>query len=425
MLKCSQWRPVVSLSDFPEEYQGHGEYHGQYSYNGRGMPKRSVVLSSRSSKKEGGDAKGFVADLFRSHAWKVTLPPLRAAGGPDLIVAQGATRFAVEVKALSEGRPDRVIPLLSQAILQSQAASAALGNVLPMAVICVEEASPSLLQHVQAFAERYAREMSIGIVSKNGVRLFRGPGLEGLNALPVERARNAAPVASQAVNLFSDLSQWMLKALLARELPEGLISAPRRSCRSGADLAEAAQVSAMSASRFLSQLRHEGFLDESSSQIVLVRREELFRRWRAAAMRPSLEVPMRFLLRAPVQQQIHAVLKQHPDDACLGLFAAADALHIGHVSGVPACVYVRKLPRPGGVGWPGLAASPQERPDFILRQAAFPESTFRGAVHREDVAVSDVIQIWLDVANHPSRGAEQAQHVYDKVLRPMIKRGTE
>ncbi|MGJ7498435.1 RpiR family transcriptional regulator [Variovorax sp. RT4R15] len=380
-------------------------------------------MSSRASKKGGGHAEEFVSDLFRSHAWKVIVPPHRDAGGPDLIVAQGATRFAVQVKALSEGRHDRVIPLLSQAILQSHVASEELGNALPLAVICVTEASPSLLRHVEAFAERYARDVSFGIVSEDGVRLFRGPGLEGLNAMPGERARNAAPIVPQAVNLFSDLSQWMLKALLARELPECLIGAPRGAYRSGADLAEAAQVSAMSASRFLSQLSNEGFLDDSSSQIVLVRREELFRRWRAAAMRPRLEVPMRFLLRAPVQQQIQAVLRQHSEDACLGLFAAADTLHIDHVSGVPAYVYVRKLPRPGAAGWPGLAASPQERPDFILRQASFPESTFRGAVHREGMAVSDVIQIWLDVANHPSRGAEQAQHVYDKVLRPMIERG--
>lgn len=382
-------------------------------------------MSSRASKKLGGYADEFVADIFRSHAWKVTVPPMSAASGPDLIVAQGATRFAVEIKALSESRPDRVIPLLSQAILQSQAASAELGNALPLAVICVEEASPSLLQHVEAFAERYARDVPFGIVAEDGVRLFRGPGLEGLNALPSERGRNAASVAPQTVNLFSDLNQWMLKALLARELPEGLVGAPRKGYRTGADLAEAAHVSAMSASRFLSQLRHEGFLDESASQIVLVRREELFRRWSAAVMRPCPEMPMRFLLRAPVQQQIQAVLKRHSEDACLGLFAAADTLHIGHVSGVPAYVYVRKQPRSDAVGWPGLAVSPQERPDFILRQASFPESTFRGAVHRDGMAVADVIQIWLDVANHPSRGAEQAQHVYDKVLRPMIKRGTE
>jgi len=32
-----------------------------------------------------------------------------------------------------------------------------------------------------------------------------------------------------------------------------------------------------------------------------------------------------------------------------------------------------------------------------------------------------VIQVWLDVVNHPTRGAEQADHIYRKVLQPMVE----
>jgi len=34
--------------------------------------------------------------------------------------------------------------------------------------------------------------------------------------------------------------------------------------------------------------------------------------------------------------------------------------------------------------------------------------------------VSDIIQVWLDVVNHPSRGEEQAKLIYEKILRPII-----
>jgi hypothetical protein len=68
-------------------------------------------------------------------------------------------------------------------------------------------------------------------------------------------------------------------------------------------------------------------------------------------------------------------------------------------------------------------ASPSEAPHLILRQALSPQSTLRGAVHRDGLIVSDVIQIWLDVANHPSRGEEQANLIYQKLLRPIIDNG--
>lgn len=65
--------------------------------------------------------------------------------------------------------------------------------------------------------------------------------------------------------------------------------------------------------------------------------------------------------------------------------------------------------------------APSEAPDIVLRQALFPQSTFRGAVHRDGLIVADVIQVWLDVAHHPARGEEQAELIYQKVLRPIVE----
>jgi hypothetical protein len=59
-------------------------------------------------------------------------------------------------------------------------------------------------------------------------------------------------------------------------------------------------------------------------------------------------------------------------------------------------------------------------PDLIVRQALSPKSVFRGAVHHNGSIVSDVIQVWLDVANHPSRGEEQANLIYEKAIRPIV-----
>ena len=52
-----------------------------------------------------------------------------------------AVEGVVEVKAASEGRSDRVIPLLSQAILQAQAYSRVMNKVRPLAVVMVGDVS--------------------------------------------------------------------------------------------------------------------------------------------------------------------------------------------------------------------------------------------------------------------------------------------
>lgn len=363
-------------------------------------------------------AEQYVAAFFRAQKWFVEVPP--HVSNANLIIRRRKQRFVVEIKAVSESRPDRVLPMLSMAILQAQASAKEFNNALPLAIVYVPKASPALAKHVDAFAQRYAQDVPVGLISGSGERYFSGGALQELNQLPEESRRSTTPRPQQAINLFSDLNQWMLKLLLARELPEGMLNAPRKEFRNGSDLAEVAHVSAMSASRFLQQLRREGYLSDSSPYLKLVRCEELFRRWGAAAMRSGPEMPCRFLLRVPIAQQIRGLLGKHPEDACLGLFAAADVLNMGHVGGVPPYIYVHRLPQVGSPEWPELMAALSERPDLILRQAPFPQSTFRGAIDRNGLMVTDVIQTWLDTMHHPTRGAEQANLIYEKVLSRIV-----
>lgn len=365
-------------------------------------------------------AEDLVAEVFSAHGWNVDRRLDIGSFEPDFLVRKGRQAFVVEVKAHSEGRGDRVIPLLSHAILQSRAYAGAL-KVHPMAVVYVRDASPSLISQVGRFAKDYANDVAIGIVSENGVRYFVGPGLEDLNAEPGMVRRGPAQSAHRAPNLFSDLNQWMLKVLLAPEIPEPLLSAPRGRYRNVSELAKAANVSVMSAFRFHEQLREAGFVDESSPYLNLVRRPELFRRWQAESRRAlPHEVPMRFLIRGSLEQQLHRFVSNH--ESCLALFAAADALRLGHVKGVLPYVYVAKLSDLQLRSWSGLVAvAPGERPDIMVRKAPAPKSVFRGMVDERDVACCDVIQVWLDVAAHPSRGEEQAELVYRKVLRPVVE----
>lgn len=366
-----------------------------------------------------------MAGLFDANGWQVEMEEPGRQPGPALQIQRGLRRLTVEIKAPAEGRVDRVIPLLAQAILQAQTYASATPGAQPLAIIYLEDASETLIGQVGTFVDNYASSTAIGLVTKSGARYFRDPGLElnALNAAPsAPSRRQTSPVGAQ-VNLFSDLNQWMLKVLLASDLPPELLKAPRDPFRTGAEFAQAAGVSTMSASRLLQQLRLEGYLDESSPTLRLVRREELLRRWQAASMKSPIQMPMRFVLKASVEKQLHQLLLSDPRQICLGLFSAANELRLGHVSGVPPHVYVPRLSRLEDKMWRGLVATPGGAPDLIVREAASPQSTFRGAVMRDGMGCADVIQTWLDVAGHPTRGEEQAAVIYNQVLRPHLLDG--
>ncbi|MFN8096158.1 MAG: RpiR family transcriptional regulator [Vicinamibacteria bacterium] len=354
--------------------------------------------------------------LFEAEGWRV-----REGHGDDgahLIVRKRGVQYAVETKSAPEGRADRLVPLVAQAVLQ--AAQLACRSSAPLAVVAAPRIPRRVADQVLAFAERYAPGAAVGVIDFEGLALFRGPRLENLN---VDAVR---PVAIHSVRqsgqLFSDLNQWMLKVLLAPELPESLLAAPRGRYRNASQLARAADVSVMSAFRFVQQLEREGFLHESASHLSLVRRQELFGRWQALASRSSQDVPMRFVLPGDNSGKLRGMLAG--GRACLALFAAADALGLGFVSGVPPYVYLQRL-RPGNLAaWRNLRpCAPGEPPDLILRRAPAPEAVFRGLVRPEGMAACDVLQVWLDVGSHPSRGQEQADMIRRRVLHRLIEEG--
>jgi hypothetical protein len=212
----------------------------------------------------------------------------------------------------------------------------------------------------------------------------------------------------------------MLKVLLAPELPESLLSAPRGEYRHASQLARSANVSVMSAYRFVQLLQAEGYLHEAEPYLKLVRREELFRRWQVSAERPVKEVPMRYLLPGNVSVKLQRMLEG--GRACLALFAAAKALKLGLVEGVPPYVYVERIQPTNLAAWKSLrVCEPGESPDVILRQASAPQSVFRGSVRSNAMPSSDVLQVWLDVGPHPSRGREQADLIRKRVLKNVIE----
>lgn len=400
-----------------------------------------AVIMERASQ-AGADFENIVAEVFRKAGWRVRRHPAAGEMRADLLVESDSKKYVVEVKSASEGRRDRLIPLLSQAILQAQSfARLFRERVLPLAVVASKHISESVADQIVQFAERHAPEVPVGVVDLEGFRSFSGSGLEALNARKPRRAVRNMPLV-RAPDLFSDLNQWMLKILLGQELPETLISIPRKPIRNASHLAAAARVSVMSASRFVNHLKREGFIDENYEDFRIVRAEELLQRWISANREISREIPARWLIRKDLSQFLDGVasyanlsgkgdypgarsrssrLVKEPPRLCMGLFAAADALGAGFVRGVPPHLYLERLDM-DVLQKLGLSVEESNRgADVLLRIPSNKESIFRAAVNRGGLPVSDILQVWLDASANPARGREQANEIRLRLLKPLFR----
>lgn len=380
-----------------------------------------------------------VERALRAAGWRRQSDRRPAAGGPDLVVRRGSVAYAVELKYAPEARRDRMLPLLAEAILRSQAAARAGGARRSLAVVAARGVRPELAEQLIAFAKETAPDVAAGVVDEDGLRLFSDPHFAELNRAAALRSRSAPTPERREVDLFSGLNQWMLKLLLAPRIDARYLGCPRQSYRNASDLARGAGVSMMSASRLVRRLESERFLDRGAEPLALVRVEELLKRWRAASMRAPREWPLRFALPPKPGREVPRLLELlrsiAADDAaarraeasrgrppaCLGLFAAADRLGIGHVAGVSPHVYVDDFRRLS-LERHGLTMAEKGQPaGLVLREARAPRPLFDAAVERDGVLAADALQIWLDVVDHSARGAEQAREIERTALAPLFK----
>ena len=391
-------------------------------------------------------AAGFedlLAKLIHRAGWHVKSPSKSEDFGVDLVARHGNKEYLFQIKAASEARKDRALPLISQAILEvHRAASRFPGKAIPVAVFAANHVSESLAEQIEQFAAHNAPDVAIGIIDADGFRRFSGHGLEAFNAeRSSSRAIGSAQYGSPSGNLFSDLNQWMLKVLLSEDIPESLLSAPRGRYENASQLADAAAVSVMSAFRFVRQLSQDGFFEEKGV-LRLVQVEDLLERWLASQKRVR-EIPVHWILRGQ-KNNLHSVVRSYvgkiwlkPSRSrraqaeplhkerpriCMAVFEAAEMFGFKFVHGVPPHFYMEYFD-PAVLHDLGLSIQDanDKAADAYMRIPENPESIFRAAVERDGLPVSDVLQVWLDVSRHPARGKAQADVIRKKVLSHLFR----
>jgi hypothetical protein len=414
---------LYSSSKLIPIYHGFVISHGHVKLFEERMGRRLTDLTSRTYSEN--QYRGLLVEFFEQDGWRVTHEASSADQGAVLAIARGSLSYTVMLKVSSEGRRDRLVALLSQAILEARAAASISPEKHdPLAVIAAPSILRSTADELIEFRSKFAPEAAVGIFDREGLRQFRGPGLEKLIAAPPRSARKQKLRVPDSANLFGGLNLWLLKVLLAPLVPEDLLEAPREHYRNASELAKAAGVSVMSAFRFVRQLERDDFLDMESDFLRLVRREELMRRWQAAYLRPMPEMPLRWSDPTNNEHQVVAALRALNDTssfgsarfACLGHSAAAEFLGFGPALRVPPRLYLESLDR---AVLTRVRLSPEGaefRPDLFVRQPVFRKSVFEAAVTRDGALVSDIIQIWLDITSPPAHDNALADQIRQRAL---------
>ena len=369
---------------------------------------------------------GRMAGLMERHllaALKRVGWSLHPGDGPVTFwAAKGSRRYPFYFRQARDARRVDIQALFADAILRGRANSRG-----PFAaVVGAPMISSAMERSIEQYIAEIAPDQAYGYVDEQGLVRFHGLGLEAAQGESSRRTPQRSTGQDRPRDLFSDLNQWLLKVLAGRNLPAEMISIPREPVWSVAELSARARVSSPAAWRLYSALREAGHLDDSGNLSLF---RDLMARWRAAVQRPQQRVGARWILpgRDPLgrlRTSLSELRNQaEQPQACLGLFAACDALGVGHVRGAPLHLYVRHV-QPELLEHLGIAIAPNDQqPDMLLRITRWPESLFRAVVHIDGIPVTDVIQCWLDVSTEPARGAEQAAFIWRRVLGPALANG--
>lgn len=312
-------------------------------------------------------------------------------------------------------------PFLAKAILHARSSTPP--NVEPVAALEVKRATPLTDERLERFVAEVAPGQSWILLDKQG-RVFphvsSAPNLRSVAANQVT-IEPAAPSPRSRTTLFSDLNQWLLKVLLAPQLPEKLLSAPRRSIRNASVLAEVADVSTAAAARFVQALDAENHLDLRFGDLRIARPLELLTQWRDRMNHPARQEAGAVLARPGADVRLLAELAAQRNverpPMVLRLLSACTALGLGHVSGAQPTVWVPSLDarqlEPLGL----VIDSSSSRIDLALAVPRFPESIYR-ALPSSGAPATDIIQCWLETSHYRLRGQEQADFLWRRVLEP-------
>lgn len=348
----------------------------------------------------------------------------------------------IEVKKLPTVRHEDLAGRLAVGALSLRRRALEQGGAVLLVVVQLPHLSEAAAAAAREFMATHAADIDWALAAEDGdyVIAARRLEIERAKLTPRGKKRRSATPGKRRPNLFTDLNQWMLKVLLLKDAPEEMWGGPRGPTRTVRELAEKADVSVPHAHRFVRTFEERDHLRVTDEGIALVRKPALMDAWLQAVRQATHEaVPVRWLLGEPSsldeifggrdegifpkrsfdEKVVGAIdgAKAEHSIVALGGFDACRAHGVLHTTSTGAEVHVRASLQEVCAAF-DLEPGDDKDAHFTLLPTRRGEAIFRGAVVHplSAIPVVDILQAALDVAPHPARGVEQAEHIIHDVL---------
>lgn len=354
--------------------------------------------------------------------------------GVDLVLRSGTDRILVSAKQLGAVRREDLLGRVALSVLELR--RHAKGDDALLVVIAAPKVSPRMCEDANRFLKDHAPDVSLIVLDDDWTRVVHGMRF-GVGELQHHDDTGNKPTVSRgATRIFADKNAWMLKVLLARDLPATFWGGPKARVDSVGQLALVAQVSQPHASRFVSTFEELDFVRKTKEEgIVVVRRAELLRQWmehEQLSRRPRIYLRSNFgkpdsfeelfdtetVASARATSMIKGRARPEVQPPFTPVAAGFEACRrMGLLVTEPP-----PLPELYAVGGfdPLLGAFDLDQCDArdahfcALKADGHGTAVVRGSIANAGaVRCVDVIQAALDVSSHAARGREQAEHILD------------
>lgn len=346
----------------------------------------------------------------------------------DWLARRARRTYAVvvcAVKALSRRQEARLAePLLRLARAQREQ------QIEPLLAVEVGGSFLRAAAVVEGYVQRYSPGASWLVVDPQGEATWNIDGEPGqlqppgaLNQSPPPLQADSALVERPRRDPFSPTFQWLLKVLLLAGIDKRLWGGPSRRPESITDLARLADVSQPHSSAFAAVMQARGYLSRRRrGAIVVTDIERLLDDWsHAHSVRRPPAVPARHLFPLAAGDGLQASvdrLRSYCEPYAVGGHYAADLLGLSRSNVARALLYVPSVSQEVMEALDLTAVHAEEGADISLAKPASGPAVFGGATEQRGVRVVDVLQCYLDVRHSAARGREQAEHLFERALRP-------
>ena len=275
--------------------------------------------------------------------------------------------------------------------------------------------------YISAANQQLLRDMQMSFIDFAGNAWILAPGVH------VDRRGFDNPRREERDqrDLFSDKASLVLRVLLNERAPVGVRRIAEIASSQDADI----RLSPGYVSKIVAELERRGYAGRRGEKIVLRRSEELISDWIVAYRahkRPS--VRSYFLSSASAELLMPQLAEAFDAHGVEYVFCgqAGASLVDRYASFNAVDVYVKNI-EGAHHALVGIEARPVERGGNIrvmlphYRVSAFYDLQMR----KGSMKAASNIQLYLDLYDYPLRGREQAEHLYERRLRPLLERDDE